>query len=195
MRRPHVRCLPEGSLKESWRLLIWSLVRLWPPSCLLPVTFLRSHAFGCCDCTFRGLRQIAANQSLAVTIVLPSTSSASSPALPARALQIAGVSTCGCSNFSQTMFGAALQCHSRGIIVGGGTPCQPLSKLNRSRQCLRDPRAQAPAFLRDLVRALRAHPQLAEIEVILFLENVASMDSQARDQFSAWAGAPPVSSC
>ena len=80
----------------------------------------------------------------------------------------------------------------RGIIVGGGTPCQPLSTLNRSRQGLRDPRAQAPAFLHDLVRDLRAHPKLTGIEVILFLENVASMDHKARDQFSHWAGSPPV---
>ena len=58
--------------------------------------------------------------------------------------------------------------------MGGGSPCQPNSALNLARKGLQDPRGQAPAFLQELVNSLLKHEALQHLEVISFLENVAS---------------------
>ena len=80
----------------------------------------------------------------------------------------------------------------RGIIIGAGTPCQPHSLLNRSRRGMDDPRARAPELVRDIAAALRNHPECADLEVLVLLENVASMDAVACDQYSKWMSAQPV---
>ncbi|CAE7257437.1 unnamed protein product [Symbiodinium microadriaticum] len=80
----------------------------------------------------------------------------------------------------------------RGIIIGAGTPCQPHSVLNRRRRGMDDPRARAPEQVRDLAAALRGHPECDQLEVLVLLENVASMDVVACAQYSEWMSSQPV---
>ena len=80
----------------------------------------------------------------------------------------------------------------RGILIGAGTPCQPHSVLNRRRRGMDDPRARAPERVRDLAAALRNHPECGHLEILVLLENVASMDADACAQYSDWMGAQPV---
>ena len=74
----------------------------------------------------------------------------------------------------------------RGILLGGGSPCQGNSSLNLSRQGLDDPRSWQPQHLCRLRDELAAHPECSEIELVTFLENVASMPSQVLEQYSSW---------
>ena len=80
----------------------------------------------------------------------------------------------------------------RGIILGGGSPCQGNSSLNRGRQGLNDPRSQQPSQLRRLREEILALPEARTCEVITFLENVASMPQSVCEQYSTWLGAQPV---
>ena len=76
----------------------------------------------------------------------------------------------------------------------GGSPCQPNSSLNPSRKGRDDPRGTAPQFLHDLVKELTSHPEFCDLEIISFLENVASSPSTVIQAYSAWAGCLPVRS-
>ena len=80
----------------------------------------------------------------------------------------------------------------RGITLGGGSPCQGNSSLNRGRKGLADPRSQQPEHLRRIREEILALPEAQSCEVITFLENVASMPSTVCDQYSTWLGARPV---
>ncbi len=80
----------------------------------------------------------------------------------------------------------------RDILLGGGSPCQGNSALNKNRRGLQDPRSQQPKHLGDLRDSLQEHPECAEIEIVTFLENVGSMQEEVREQYTAWLGAPPV---
>ena len=80
----------------------------------------------------------------------------------------------------------------RGILIGAGTPCQPHSLLNPSRRGMNDFRSRAPERVRDLAVALRNHPECRRLEVLVFLENVASLDGPACAQYSDWMDAPPI---
>ena len=80
----------------------------------------------------------------------------------------------------------------RGILVGGGSPCQGNSSLNRHRRGLDDPRSQQPLELQRIVQELRALPEAAGLEIVTFLENVASMPAAVRVQYSTWLGCRPI---
>ena len=80
----------------------------------------------------------------------------------------------------------------RGVIVGGGSPCQPNSALNSYRQGLRDDRAHQPRLLKQLIESLRGHPDLRHLEIIAFLENVASAPSDVVGAYTSWLGGRPV---
>ena len=80
----------------------------------------------------------------------------------------------------------------RGILVGGGSPCQGNSALNKRRRGLADPRSNQPLLLANLVQALRDHELMASCDVIAFLENVGSCPVEVREQYTSWMGTPPV---
>lgn len=81
---------------------------------------------------------------------------------------------------------------TRGILLGGGSPCQGNSVLNRTRQGLSEPRSQQPRFLDQLTADIAADPDFAHVEVVSFLENVGSMPPDVRQQYSAWMKSQPV---
>ena len=58
----------------------------------------------------------------------------------------------------------------RGMLVGGGSPCQGNSSLNRGRQSLQDPRSQMPVELRRLLRELASDELTNKVQVYSFLE-------------------------
>ena len=80
----------------------------------------------------------------------------------------------------------------RGIIIGGGSPCQPNSALNRSGKGLQDSRARQPQHLSKLLQAMRQHPLCRDLEIIGFLENVASAEVATVRQYSEWLGGLPI---
>ena len=80
----------------------------------------------------------------------------------------------------------------RGIIVGGGSPCQGNSALNLHRKGLQDPRTCQPRELVRIRDEILALPEAQHLEIIVWLENVASMPPAVRDQYSAWLGAAPI---
>ena len=82
----------------------------------------------------------------------------------------------------------------RGVIVGGGSPCQPNSCLNSTRKGLKDPRGSAPQVLHALVQELESHPEFRSLEIISFLENVASAPKDVIEAYSSWAGCLPIRS-
>ena len=73
----------------------------------------------------------------------------------------------------------------RGILVGGGSP-------NKQRKGLEDPRSRQPLELQRIVLELCALPEAKGLEIVTFLENVASMPCTVRDQYSAWLGCQPI---
>ena len=80
----------------------------------------------------------------------------------------------------------------RGVIIGGGSPCQGNSSLNVSRQGLQDPRSQQPLELKRLRQEFESLPEMQGIELVVFLENVGSMPDSVRDEYSSWLGAAPL---
>ena len=80
----------------------------------------------------------------------------------------------------------------RGILLGGGSPCQGNSSLNSARPGLSDPRSQQPFLLAQLTRALSTDPGLVEVEVVSFLENVGSMPVSVRQQYDQWMQSSPI---
>lgn len=80
----------------------------------------------------------------------------------------------------------------RGIILGGGSPCQGNSLLNKDRLGLDDPRSCQPQELQRLRDELRALPETQTLDIVLFLENVASMPKSVRQQYDEWLECPPV---
>ena len=62
----------------------------------------------------------------------------------------------------------------RGIILGGGSPSQPNSSLNADRQGLEDPRSQQAYHIARLRQELEALPEAQELQIVSFLENVAT---------------------
>eukprot|EP00435_Cladocopium_sp_Y103_P064411 s568_g26.t1 len=80
----------------------------------------------------------------------------------------------------------------RGIILGGGSPCQGNSALNASRAGLGDKRSLQPSLLAQLVQDLEAEPLCQGLEIVAFLENVASMPSDVQRQYDRWLRSSPV---
>ena len=64
----------------------------------------------------------------------------------------------------------------KAIIVGGGSPCQGNSSLNRRRRHLLDPRSRQPEFLAKLAKDLKELPEVVNgmIPVLVWLEMVGS---------------------
>ena len=77
------------------------------------------------------------------------------------------------------------------ILVGGGSPCQGNTSLNKGRRGLADPRSQQPKELvriRDELK--KAFPNIA---VLTFLENVASSFEEVKQEYDLLMGVKPVS--
>ena len=77
------------------------------------------------------------------------------------------------------------------ILVGGGSPCQGNTSLNKGRKGLADPRSQQP---KELVR-IRDELKMAfpNIPVLTFLENVASSPKEVKEEYDLLMGVKPVS--
>ena len=80
----------------------------------------------------------------------------------------------------------------RGVIMGGGSPCQGNSSLNLGRQGLADPRSQQPLELQRLRREFDELPEMVGVELVVFLENVGSMPPSVRQSYNAWLRAEPI---
>eukprot|EP00435_Cladocopium_sp_Y103_P039853 s1614_g10.t1 len=80
----------------------------------------------------------------------------------------------------------------RGVIMGGGSPCQGNTSLNLGRKGLQDPRSQQPLQLQRLRDEFLALPEMKGLELVTFLENVASMPAAVRREYSSWLGSEPV---
>ena len=78
----------------------------------------------------------------------------------------------------------------RGVILGGGSPCQGNTVLNNQRLGLQDERSWQPF---ELCRIKKIIEQLApDCEIVSLLENVASMPQQVLQKYNEWMGFPPV---
>lgn len=80
----------------------------------------------------------------------------------------------------------------RGVLIGGGSPCQGNSVLNKAREGLGDPRSQQPSELIRIRDEFQALPEMKDVELVCFLENVGSMPDSVLAQYSAWLGSSPV---
>ena len=80
----------------------------------------------------------------------------------------------------------------RGILVGGGSPCQGNSSLNQDRLGLSDPRSNQPLHLKRILSEFRELPECEGIDVVGFLENVGSMPPDVRAQYNEWLGSAPM---
>ena len=80
----------------------------------------------------------------------------------------------------------------RGIVAGGGSPCQGNSALNVGRQGLQDERSLQPQELFRLRAELEALRQCDKLELLFLLENVASMPDEVCRQYTLWMQADPV---
>ena len=80
----------------------------------------------------------------------------------------------------------------RGILMGGGSPCQGNSALNKDRMGLHDERSLQPIHLCKLRDEVAAHPECSHLLVLALLENVASMPSEVLVQYNQWLGASPI---
>ena len=80
----------------------------------------------------------------------------------------------------------------RGIILGGGAPGLTHGSLGASRSGLSEPSTKHPALLSCLATQLRQHPDLAGVEVLVFLEGAANMQPVVCDKLSTLMQSPPV---
>lgn len=104
--------------------------------------------------------------------------------------QMVHVPTVECVNAE--MFRGLIKKRSiQAILVGGGSPCQGNTSLNKGRKGLADPRSQQP---KELVR-IRDELKMAfpNIPVLSFLENVASSPKEVKEEYDLLMGVKPVS--
>ena len=80
----------------------------------------------------------------------------------------------------------------RGILMGGGSPCQGNSSLNRQRRGLADARSCQPVLLAELRQAIQELPEAEGLEILSLLENVQSRPREVCAQYSFWMGGDPV---
>ncbi len=80
----------------------------------------------------------------------------------------------------------------RGILLGGGSPCQGNTRLNRQRKGLGDLRSHQPYHIQRIRGELQALPECDGVEIVGLLENVASMPPEVRLQYDEWLGGGPV---
>lgn len=81
----------------------------------------------------------------------------------------------------------------RGVLVGGGSPCQGNSILNKDRKGICDPRSQQPLELIRIRDEFKSLPEMEGVELVSLLENVGSMPDSVLDQYTSWLGSSPVS--
>ena len=79
----------------------------------------------------------------------------------------------------------------RAVILGGGSPCQGNSVLNKSRRGLSDDRSLQPAQLKRLKAEFEELPEMQDVVLILFLENVASMPADVLSVYCQWLDSMP----
>jgi len=76
------------------------------------------------------------------------------------------------------------------IVVGGGSPCQGNTSLNKGRRGLDDPRSLQPNELVRITNELkRAFPKT---QVLSFLENVASSPEPVKKEYDRLMGVRPI---
>ena len=80
----------------------------------------------------------------------------------------------------------------RGVSMGGGSPCQGNSALNTGRKGLQDSRSCQPRELQRLRQEFETLPEMAHVEIVVFLENVASMPAVVQAQYNEWLQGEPV---
>ena len=80
----------------------------------------------------------------------------------------------------------------RGILMGGGSPCQGNSSLNLGRRGIDDARSQQPLVMVKLRDDIRALPEAQSLELVSFLENVGSMPDSVETTYSDWMEGGPV---
>ena len=80
----------------------------------------------------------------------------------------------------------------RGILMGGGSPCQGNSSLNLGRRGIDDARSQQPLVMVQLRDDIRALPEAQSLELVSFLENVGSMPDSVEATYSDWMEGRPV---
>eukprot|EP00435_Cladocopium_sp_Y103_P050860 s71_g15.t1 len=80
----------------------------------------------------------------------------------------------------------------RGVLMGGGSPCQGNTSLNLRRRGLSDPRSCQPLELQRLREEFLALPEMQSCELVTFLENVGSMPASVRASYSSWLGGLPI---
>lgn len=73
-----------------------------------------------------------------------------------------------------------------GVLHGWGLPCQGNSALNRRRRGLGDERSQQPLELQRPVGEFEQLPECQGMEIVAFLENVASMPKQVQQAYETW---------
>lgn len=76
--------------------------------------------------------------------------------------------------------------------MGGGSPCQGNTSLNLARRGLDDPRSCQPLELCRLRDEFLALPEMADKELVTFLENVGSMPLTVQSSYSSWLGGEPI---
>ena len=79
-----------------------------------------------------------------------------------------------------------------GVIVGGGSPCQGNSSLNRHRRGLMDPRSQQPEELQRIRDEIEHLAEARGLRVCTFLENVASTPREVVRRYSQVMSAKPL---
>ena len=76
------------------------------------------------------------------------------------------------------------------IMVGGGSPCQGNTALNRGRKGLQDPRSLQPTQLARISDELKS--SYPHIPVLTFLENVASAPREVEEHYNKLMGVNPL---
>ena len=76
------------------------------------------------------------------------------------------------------------------IVVGGGSPCQGNTSLNKNRRGLNDPRSLQPNQLVRIKNELKT--SFPTIPVLTFLENVASSPGPVRQEYDKLMGVRPI---
>lgn len=76
----------------------------------------------------------------------------------------------------------------RGVLIGGGSPCQGNSALNKDRKGMLDLRSQQPLELIRIRDEFLSLPEMDGVALICLLENVGSMPQSVLDQYSVWIG-------
>jgi hypothetical protein len=78
------------------------------------------------------------------------------------------------------------------ILMGGGSPCQGNSELNKNRKGWGDERSQGPLHIKRLHDEFKALPAAQGVPVLRFLENVHSMEDQTRRIYDSILGVPAL---